>query len=54
MSRTRHHHPGARWRDPAWYRRQHSRLFRARCKHLIRIGRYDTLPLLKKKFDYYW
>jgi len=54
MSRTRHHNHAARWRDPAWFRRQHSRLFRARCKHHIRIGRYDLMPLLRKKHGYYW
>jgi len=54
MSRTRHHNHAARWRDPASYRRFLSRLFRKRCNHLIRTGRYETLPLLKQKKGYYW
>jgi hypothetical protein len=54
MSRTRHHNHAQRWRDPAWYRRQLSRLFRARCKHRLRVGRYDVMPRLNRQIGYYW
>jgi hypothetical protein len=55
MARTKHHHAyGAHWRDPAGYRRAHSRLNRARCNHLVRIERYDLLPPLRAKKGWYW
>lgn len=57
MAHTHHHHRrerAVRGLEPSSYRRQHSRLHRARCKHMIRIGRYDVLPLLRRKFGYYW
>jgi len=55
MARTKHHKSiGGNWRDPASYRRAHSRWHRNRCNYLIRIGRYDTLPPLRAKWGYYW
>jgi hypothetical protein len=57
MSRTHHHHAQGTvflGRDPADHRRQHNRRHRARCKHLVRIGRYDIIPPLKQKHGYYW
>ena len=55
MARTRHHHPRQAWKDPTWYRRMYSRLFRARSRQLVRIGRYDVLPLLKQRnYGWFW
>jgi len=54
MSRTRHHHRRQLWRDPTAYRRQLVKNWRARCNHLVRIGRYDTLPPSRQSNGYYW
>jgi len=57
MAHTHHHHNRARAErglEPSSYRRMKARLHRARCKHMIRTGRFDVLPLLKKRYGYYW
>lgn len=57
MSRTRHHgtkNHALQGREPASYRRQLLKLWKVRCKHLVRIGQYDVLPLSRRRVGYYW
>ena len=35
-------------KEKKWYRKQHQRQYRAKCKNLMRHGRYDDMPRFKK------
>lgn len=50
MSRTRHHR-GRRFsydRELTPYRRAHMRQWRARCRQLMRVDRWDELPRYRR------